>query len=79
VLVRLAAALAVTAVLWGWGIAQYPVLLPGLTVEQAAGDLTVLRACLWVLGISGLILVPSVLYLFVIFQSDLITAKRSRR
>ena len=27
--VRLIAALGVAAVVWGWGVAQYPVLLPG--------------------------------------------------
>ena len=70
VLVRLVAALAVTAVIWGWGAAQYPVLLPGLTVDAAAGDPAVLRACLWALGVGGLILVPSLLYLFAVFQSE---------
>ena len=69
-LVRLTAALAVTAVIWGWGAAQYPVLLPGLSAEQAAGDPEVLRASLWALGVGGLVLVPSLLWLFAIFQSD---------
>lgn len=79
-LVRLTAALAVTAVIWGWGIAQYPMMLPGLTIYAAAGDLTVLRTCLWVLGISGLfILVPSLLYLFTVFQSDRLTAQKQSR
>ena len=30
--VRVIAALGVSAVIWGWGVAQYPVLLPGTTV-----------------------------------------------
>src|SRR5262249_7413082 len=30
--VRAIAALGVTAVIWGWGVAQYPVLLPGTGV-----------------------------------------------
>jgi cytochrome d ubiquinol oxidase subunit II len=30
--VRVVAALGVAAVIWGWGVAQYPVLLPGTTV-----------------------------------------------
>ncbi len=30
--VRVLAALGVAAVIWGWGVAQYPVLLPGTTV-----------------------------------------------
>lgn len=75
-LVRITAALAVTAVIWGWGAAQYPVLLPGLPVDAAAGDPAVLTACLWTLGIGGLLLVPSLLYLFVMFQSERLTAGR---
>jgi cytochrome bd ubiquinol oxidase subunit II len=36
-LIRLLAALAVTAVIWGWALAQYPLLLPPrLTVHEAA-------------------------------------------
>ena len=30
--VRVIAALGVAAVIWGWGVAQYPVLLPGTAV-----------------------------------------------
>lgn len=66
--VRVTAALAVTAVLWGWGIAQYPVVLPGLTVADAAGDPAVLAVVLWVLGIGAALLVPSLVFLFLTFQ-----------
>ncbi|MDQ4010630.1 MAG: cytochrome d ubiquinol oxidase subunit II [Actinomycetota bacterium] len=76
-LVRITAALATTAVIWGWGAAQYPVMLPGLTVDEAAADPAVLRASLWALGIGGLILVPSLLYLFAVFQSDRFHAAES--
>ncbi|MDQ3763400.1 MAG: cytochrome d ubiquinol oxidase subunit II [Actinomycetota bacterium] len=69
-LVRITAALAATAVIWGWGVAQYPMMLPGLTVDEAATDSAVLRAGLWALGIGGLFLIPSLLYLFAIFQSN---------
>ncbi|SCL32992.1 cytochrome bd-I ubiquinol oxidase subunit 2 apoprotein [Micromonospora rhizosphaerae] len=68
-LVRVTAALAVAAVLWAWGAAQYPVLLsPGLDVAHAAGDPTVLATVLVVLVIGALLLVPSLLWLFGIFQ-----------
>jgi cytochrome bd ubiquinol oxidase subunit II len=70
VAVRVTAALAVTAVIWGWGVAQYPVVLPGLTVAAAAGDPAVLSTVLWVLGIGALLLVPSLVYLFTMFQRD---------
>lgn len=35
-----------------------------------ATDPAVLHAALWALGVGGLILVPSLLYLFAIFQSN---------
>ncbi|MER7334818.1 MULTISPECIES: cytochrome d ubiquinol oxidase subunit II [unclassified Micromonospora] len=68
-LVRVTAALAVAAVLWAWGAAQYPVLLPpDLTVAEAAGDPTVLATVLAVLVVGALLLTPSLLWLFGIFQ-----------
>jgi cytochrome bd ubiquinol oxidase subunit II len=70
VLVRVTAALAVTAVLWGWGIAQYPNVLPGLTVAGAAGDPAVLSAVLWVLGFGAVLLAPSLVFLFTVFQHE---------
>jgi cytochrome d ubiquinol oxidase subunit II len=70
VLVRVTAALAVAAVIWGWGVAQYPVMLPGLTVAAAAGDPAVLSVVLWTLAVGGLVLVPSLAFLFVVFQRE---------
>jgi cytochrome d ubiquinol oxidase subunit II len=69
-LVRVTAALAVTAVLWGWGFAQYPRVLPGLTVTEAAGDPAVLTAVLWTLAGGAVLLVPSLLYLLSVFQRE---------
>ncbi|SCG53136.1 cytochrome bd-I ubiquinol oxidase subunit 2 apoprotein [Micromonospora echinaurantiaca] len=67
--VRVTAALAVAAVLWAWGAAQYPDLLPpDLTVTEAAGDPTVLATVLAVLAVGALLLAPSLLWLFGIFQ-----------
>ena len=61
---RFSAALAVAAIVAGWGIAQSPVLLPGLTIEDAAAG----RSTLWALLISiaaGLvILLPSLALLY---------------
>jgi cytochrome d ubiquinol oxidase subunit II len=61
---RFSAALAVAAIVAGWGIAQSPDLLPGLTIEDAAAG----RSTLWALLISiaaGLvILVPSLALLY---------------
>ena len=61
---RFSAALAVAAIVAGWGIAQSPDLLPGLTIEDAAAG----RSTLWALLISiaaGLvILLPSLVLLY---------------
>jgi cytochrome d ubiquinol oxidase subunit II len=66
---RIAAALAVTAVVWGWGAAQYPyVLQPFLTIEAAAAAPATLRAMLVSLLVGGAILVPALAYLYVLFQ-----------
>jgi cytochrome d ubiquinol oxidase subunit II len=67
--VRVTAGLAVAAVLWAWGVAQYPVLLrPDLTVSDAAGAPAVLATVLGALAVGGVLLGPSLVWLFVIFQ-----------
>ncbi|MCX2948912.1 cytochrome d ubiquinol oxidase subunit II [Lentzea sp. NEAU-D7] len=68
-LARIASAVAVTAILIGWAVGQYPyVLVPSLTVEQAAMGRTTLTALLVALGAGALVLVPSRTYLYVLFQ-----------
>lgn len=67
-LVRGTAALAVTALLWGWGVGQYPVLLPGVTLFDAAATDAVLAASLSALAVGGLLLVPSLWWLYATFQ-----------
>ena len=61
---RLSAAVAVAAIVAGWGLAQRPELLPGLTVEQAAAGRTTLVALLVSVGIGMLVLIPSLALLF---------------
>ena len=66
---RLAAGLAVTAVIWGWGAGQYPYVLdPQLTVDAAAAPSATLRALLATLLVGSVILVPSLVYLYTLFQ-----------
>ena len=70
VAVRVTAALAVTAVLWGWAVGQYPMLLgTHLSVTEAAAPDAVLRPLIAVLGGGALLLVPSLVLLYAMFQS----------
>jgi cytochrome d ubiquinol oxidase subunit II len=63
-LARYSAALAVAAVIAGWALAQRPLLLKGLTVQQAAAPHdTLVLVVVAVLG-GGLILFPSLALLF---------------
>jgi cytochrome bd ubiquinol oxidase subunit II len=71
VAVRLTAALAVVAIIWGWAAAQYPYLLdPDLTIAQAASSRAVMQAVLVSLAVGSLLLVPSLALLFVLFQRE---------
>jgi cytochrome bd ubiquinol oxidase subunit II len=64
--IRVIAALGVAAVIWGWGVAQYPVLLPGTAVTLTnAGATQATFAALVVVAIAAVILVvPSFALLF---------------
>jgi cytochrome d ubiquinol oxidase subunit II len=68
-LARLSAALAVVAVLFGWAAGQYPYMLePGLRIADAAGAHATLVAILVVLGAGAAVLVPALVWLFVLMQ-----------
>jgi cytochrome d ubiquinol oxidase subunit II len=81
-LARVSAATAVAAVLWAWAVAQYPHLLqPGLTIAQARAEHAVLVATLISLGVGAALLVPSLAWLYALFQRPAATpaAALSRR
>jgi cytochrome d ubiquinol oxidase subunit II len=61
---RVSAAVAVAALVGGWALAQNPVLLPGLTVRQAAAPDNVLVLLVVAILVGGLILFPSLGLLF---------------
>ena len=64
-LARLAAAVAVAAVVAGWAFAQRPYLLPpSLTLDRAAAPDTTLAALAIGVGIGLLVLVPSLVFLY---------------
>jgi cytochrome d ubiquinol oxidase subunit II len=65
---RVTAALTVAAVLWGWGVGQYPQLLPGLDVAGAAATRPVLNATVIALGIGAAVLIPSMWWMYTLFQ-----------
>ncbi|MFC5749751.1 cytochrome d ubiquinol oxidase subunit II [Actinomadura rugatobispora] len=70
VAVRVTAALAVIGLLWGWGLGQYPDLLPGVPLDEAAATDSVLAASLGALAVGALLLLPSLWWLYSMFQRD---------
>jgi cytochrome d ubiquinol oxidase subunit II len=67
--VRVTAALAVAAVVWGWAAGQYPwMLLGGLTIGQAAASRPVIEAVLGSLAVGALLFLPPLAWLYVLFQ-----------
>jgi len=68
-LARVTSASAVTAILVGWAVAQYPyVLVPDVTIEEAARGRATLIAMLVALVGGALVLLPALTYLYVLFQ-----------
>jgi len=63
-LARYTAALAVAAIIAGWALAQQPLLLPGLTIHQAAAGHDTLVAVIVAVLAGGVILFPSLALLF---------------
>jgi cytochrome d ubiquinol oxidase subunit II len=61
---RMTAATAVTAIIAGWGLAQRPEFLPGLSIQQAAAGRPVIIATIVALGLGAVLLVPSLALLY---------------
>jgi cytochrome d ubiquinol oxidase subunit II len=71
---RVAAIGQVTLILTGWALAQYPYLItPDVTILNSAGPAATLRLLILALGVGGIVLFPSLAFLFYIFK-----AKESR-
>ena len=67
------AAGAVAAVVWGWGIAQDPYLLPGqVTIDEAAGADAAQWAVIGVFVVAALLIVPSLALLYRLDQRSLL-------
>jgi cytochrome d ubiquinol oxidase subunit II len=70
---RVLAVGAVTAVVWGWGVAQHPYLLPqSLTIDAAAAPSATLTAVLIVFGAAVVLVIPSLGLLYTLAQRSLI-------
>jgi len=69
-LARLAAGAQVTLILWGWALAQFPLMVPpSLTIDAAAAPARVLTETLVVLAGGAVVLVPSLWYLLRVFKA----------
>jgi cytochrome d ubiquinol oxidase subunit II len=67
------AAGAVVAVIWGWGVAQFPYLLPtSLRIDQAAAPDPTLDVIFVVFGIAAVLVLPSLALLYTLTQKDLL-------
>lgn len=68
---RGAAALQVVLILWGWGFAQYPyVVPPDLTIAAAAAPAVTLELALSAVGLGAIVLFPSLYYLLRVFKGQ---------
>jgi cytochrome d ubiquinol oxidase subunit II len=69
-LARACAAVEATALLWGWALAQHPLLLPpDLTIAHAAAPARTLRLLAIALAVGVLVLFPSLAYLLRVFKA----------
>ena len=68
---RLTAVTAVAAVVSGWGVGQYPwLLVDEVTIADAAGAAATLQALLVAVALAVVIVLPALLYLFRLVQSE---------
>lgn len=75
---RAAATGAVATVVLGWGVAQYPwIILNEITIDEAAGARSTLIGLLAATGVAAVLVVPSLLYLYYLADSDRIGTAES--
>jgi len=64
---------ATVAVIWGWGAAQYPYLLPrSLTIEEGAGASGTLTVVLILFGVAAVVVLPALALLFMLDQRSVL-------
>jgi cytochrome bd ubiquinol oxidase subunit II len=70
------AAGAVVAVIWGWGVAQFPYLLPtSLRIDQAAAPDPTMTIIFVVFAVAAVFVLPSLALLYALTQKDLLEAE----
>jgi cytochrome bd ubiquinol oxidase subunit II len=70
------AAGAVTAVIWGWGVAQFPYLLPrSLRIDQAAAPDATMTIVFVVFAVAAVFVLPSLALLYTLAQKDLLESE----
>ena len=70
---RILAIGAVASIIWGWGVAQWPYILPEtLKIEAAAAPSATLGAVLVVFGVAILVLGPAIALLYTLDQRSLL-------
>ncbi len=70
---RVLAVGAVAAVIWAWGAAQYPYLLPkSLTIADAAAPSATLTMLLAVFGVAVVLVLPSIVLLFTLTRRRIV-------
>jgi cytochrome bd ubiquinol oxidase subunit II len=64
---------AVVAVIWGWGVAQFPFLLPEtLTIADGAGTDATLTSVLIVFGVAVVLVLPALGFLYTLTQRSVL-------
>ena len=64
------------AVIWGWGVAQFPYLLPtSLRIDQAAAPDPTLTIVFIVFAVAAVLVLPSLALLYTLSQRDLLEAE----
>jgi cytochrome d ubiquinol oxidase subunit II len=70
-LARVSAMAYVTAIIWGWGFSQFPILIkPDLTIYNAAAPPTTLVLLMFALVAGMIVVFPSLLYLYRLFKKN---------
>jgi len=72
---RIAAAGEVSLILWGWALGQYPYLVPpGFTIDNSAAPPITLALAIGAIVLGGVVLFPSLYYLFHVFKGRAATS-----